>query len=245
MQPAGKRGGGAIEIEQRAEDRHAHRAQRNQAVFDFSAGKISCRDAAEADADPYGGLQVADVRVVNAQNVVAVDDDGELQQRGEEKEIGIAEDGPAEDAVGTNGFHLHAEIAERIPAEFLGGVGCGDVGDSEACDEADAGAAQQHESGDGFATAIALGKVAGGHHGADAAEEGAELDDAVAPGEALLRQNLRQQAVLRRTEERGLRADQKNAGTFHRQVLKPEPRMVTPMTKISISLVPMTTLRLL
>ena len=137
MQPAGKRGGGAIEIEERAEERHAYRAEWNQAVFDFSAGKIARREAAEADADPDGGLQVADVRVVNAQNVVAVDDDGELQQRGEKPEIGIAEDGPAEDAVGENRSHLYGEVAEGIPAEFFGGVGCGDVGDAETGGEAE------------------------------------------------------------------------------------------------------------
>ena len=188
----------------------------NQTVFNFSTGKIACGEAAEADADPYGGLQVTDVRVVNAQNVVAVDDDGELQQRGEKPEIGVAEDGPAEDAVGANGFDLYGEVAEGIPAEFFGGVGGGDVGDSETGGETEQRAAEEHDSGHGFVIAIAFGKVAGGHHGADAADEGAELDDAIAPGEAALRQNFRQQAVFRRAEERGLRADQENGGTFER-----------------------------
>ena len=73
LQPAGKSGGGAIEIEERAEDGHADGAQWNQAVFDFSAGEIACGDAAKADADADGGLQIADVRIVDAQNVVAID----------------------------------------------------------------------------------------------------------------------------------------------------------------------------
>ncbi len=67
-------------IEQRAENRHPDRAERNQSVFDFAAGKISGRDAADSDADSDRGLQIADVRFVNVQHVVAVDHDRELQQ---------------------------------------------------------------------------------------------------------------------------------------------------------------------
>ena len=154
------------------------------------------------------------MRVVELQHVVAVDKNGELQQRGQKPEIGVAEDGPSEHTVGADGFQLCAQVAEGIPAEFFGGVGGWNVGDAKTGGETEQGAAQEHDSGHGFVIAIAFGKVAGGHHGADAADEGAELDDAIAPGEAALRQNFRQQAVFRGAEERGLRADQKNGGAF-------------------------------
>src|SRR5271167_807341 len=96
-------------IEQRAEDGHAESAERDQAVFDFAAGEISSDEASDSDADSYGGLQVADVRFVHAQDVVAVNDDGELQERGEEPKIGVAPNGPTEDAIGQNRSHLNAE----------------------------------------------------------------------------------------------------------------------------------------
>src|SRR5271170_7604195 len=171
LHPRGERFGGALEIEERAEERHADGSEWNQSIFNFPAGKIASGETAEADADSHRGLQVADVRVVNVQHVVAIHDDRELQQRGEKPEITVAEDGPAEDAVSANGFDLRGEICEWIPAELFRGVGGGHVRDSETRGEAEESAAEQHHSGDSFVIAIVFGEEAGGHYGADAAYE--------------------------------------------------------------------------
>src|SRR5271170_1673966 len=222
LHPRGERFGGALEIEERTEERHADGAERNQSIFNFPAGKIASGETAEADADSHRGLQVADVRVVNVQHVVAIHDDRKLQQRREEPEITVAENGPAEDAVSANGSHLRGEICEWIPAELFRGVGGGHARDSETGGEAEESAAEEYDSGHGFVIAIVFGEEAGGHYGADAADERAEFDDPVAPGKAALRQDFRQQAVFRGAEERGLRADQKYGGTFQRQILQPQ-----------------------
>src|ERR1039458_1963650 len=71
---------------------------------------------------------------------------------------------------------------------------------------------------------IALGEFAGGYRAADSCDECTKLDDAVAPGEALLRQKLRQQSIFRRAEERAFCADQKYARAFHGQVVPRERR---------------------
>src|SRR5271170_5465427 len=60
LQPSGQSFGGALEIEERAEERHADGAERNQSIFNFPAGKIASGETAEADADSQRGLQVAD-----------------------------------------------------------------------------------------------------------------------------------------------------------------------------------------
>jgi hypothetical protein len=162
------------------------------------------------------------VRVVNAQNVVAVDDDRELEQRGEKPEIGVAEDGPAEDAVGADGSQLRGQVAEWIPAELFRGVGGGNVGDSETGGEAEQRTAEQNDSGHRFVIAIVFGEKAGGHYGADAADERAEFDDSVAPGETSLRQNFGEEAVFRGAEQRRLCANQEDSGAFERQVSQPQ-----------------------
>src|SRR6202041_1657647 len=108
-----------MEIEQRAENRHSQRAERNQSVFNFAARKISRCDAADSNSDSHGRLQVANVRFVHAQYIVAVNDDGELQQRREKEKIRITHYSPSQCAIGENGFHLRAQIADRIPLQFL------------------------------------------------------------------------------------------------------------------------------
>ena len=82
--------------------------------------------------------------------------------------------------------------------------------------QAEEGTAEQNDSGHGFAAVVTLGKIAGSGDGADAADESAEFDDAVAPGKAALGQNFRKQSVFRRAEQGPFGADQKNARAFQR-----------------------------
>src|SRR5271156_4712428 len=149
-------------IEQRAENGHAQSAERDQAIFDFAAGKISGDEAADSDADSDRGLEITNVRFVHAQDVVPVNDDGELQERGEEPEIRVAPNGPAENAIGQNRSHLNTEFAKRIPAEFFGGVRSGQPRDAEACRQAYEGATQQDHSGQAFTPAKHFGEETGG-----------------------------------------------------------------------------------
>ena len=68
-----------------------------------------------ADADGHRRLQIADVPIVDPQNVVPVDDDRELQQRGQKPQIGVAHKGPGQHAVGANQANL---LAKDRPADW-------------------------------------------------------------------------------------------------------------------------------
>src|ERR1700677_4497573 len=81
-------------IEQRAENRHPQSPDGNQANFDLATRSITRNHAADADANSDRSLQVTDVRFVNAQRVVAVDYDGQLQQSGKKPKIDVAVNGP-------------------------------------------------------------------------------------------------------------------------------------------------------
>src|ERR1700722_16233377 len=72
-------------VEQATENRHANGAERDEADFNLSAEKIPGGYAAKSDADGERSLDVAGLRVVHLQNVVGVNDDHELDERGEEK----------------------------------------------------------------------------------------------------------------------------------------------------------------
>ena len=63
---------------------------------------------------------------------------------------------------------------------------------------------QQRIAGVHLVAVEVLGHGGAGDGADDDGEERAEFDDAIAPREALRRKQLRQQAVLRRAEERGL-----------------------------------------
>ena len=140
-----------------------------------------------------------------------------LQQRGEKEEIGIAEDGPRQHAVGANDFSWSQKSPSGFLRNFLSGLAAGTREMPKLVARPTTVQASKQEAGDGFAAAITLGENARGHGAADAREERAELDDAVAPGKLGLRQQLRQQAVFRRAEECAFGADQENAGAFQRQ----------------------------
>ena len=99
----------------------------------------------------------------------------------------------------------------KLRLEFLLGRGGRNAVDAEAGGETDACEAQQRVSGIDFVAMEVLGHGGAGNGADDDGEEGAEFDDAIAPGEALGGEQLRQQAVLRRAEERGLCSNQARA----------------------------------
>ena len=86
--------------EQRGEHGHAHGTQRDEAVFDFAAGKIPRGKAAQANANGRRGLEItALLRIGNVEHVLRVDDNEELKQRGEGEEVGVAKRGQPEHAI--------------------------------------------------------------------------------------------------------------------------------------------------
>ena len=96
----------------------------------------------------------------------------------------------------------------KFRRNFFVGRGGGNAIDAEAGGEADAGEGEERVAGVDFVAMEVLGHGGAGDGADDDGEEGAELDDAIAPGQALGGEQFREQAVFRRTEERGLRGDQ-------------------------------------
>ena len=93
---------------------------------------------------------------------------------------------------------LLPEIADKVEAEFLVGSGRWNALDAKTGGEACACEGQQRIAGVDFVAVEALSHRSAGDRADDDGEEGAELDDAVAPGQALGGKKFRQQSVFRR-----------------------------------------------
>ena len=131
--------------------RHAESAERHEAVFDFAAGKITRRHAAQADAERQGDAQLADADLVQVQDFRAIKKHIQLQQLAQEEEIRVAEKGEGERPVAANQPELREQIAEKIRVEFPAGIGGGHAGDAEAREEADDRERNQNDSRPGLA----------------------------------------------------------------------------------------------
>ncbi|MCU0242930.1 MAG: hypothetical protein MUF51_10965 [Vicinamibacteria bacterium] len=201
-------------------DREGSQAQRpegDQAVLDLVAREAAGRHAAEADADRERGLQIAGLRVAEVQCLLAEDDDVHLQDQAEEPEIRVAPDRQHQHAVAAHVAPLRRELGQWIQPERAPRISGRDAADAEARDQA----ADRHGQQDRARDLRPHGERIGHHAGRDRAQDDgrhrAHLDHAVAPRQALLRQQLRQQAVLRRREEGAVCAHQEDAGQEQRQ----------------------------
>src|SRR5690349_3413079 len=85
--------------EQNAENRHADRAERDQAILDLPAGEIACGKAAHADADCHGRLKNAGASRSGVQNIAAVENDVRGEQRAQKPEISATQDSEPEYAI--------------------------------------------------------------------------------------------------------------------------------------------------
>src|ERR1700739_2142731 len=187
---------------------HADGAERDQTIFDLIAAQQAGDHAANADSYGKRCVEIAGLCLANMENIRTVDNDRGEQQRAQEPEVGVAEDGEEEGLIAAHELDLLPEVADEIQAELLFGRGGWNAIDAKAGGETYTSEAQQRISGVDFVTAEVLGH-GGASNGADNdGEEGAEFDDAIAPGEVLGGEQFRQEPVLRRTEERSLRGDE-------------------------------------
>ena len=96
------------------------------------------------------------------------------------------------------------QVSEEVNAELLLWIGGRDAGNAETGDQANDRKPQEHRARIFLVAFEPVRKVRASQRAGDRGEKGAQFDDAIAPGEAVLRQNFRQQAVFRRTKERAL-----------------------------------------
>ena len=190
--------------EQRRKHREPQRPQRHQAVLDLAARQIPGREAAQPDADRQRRQQVGRAQLADPQHVLPVINHALLQQRAEEPEVGVAEARQPQHAVPAHHLDLLPQVAQEVGAELLLRVGRRHAGDAEAEGQADHRQPDQHRARPRLASLEALVEHRPGGHAGDDRQERAQLQDAVAPREPLLRQQLRQQPVLRRPEDRAV-----------------------------------------
>ena len=179
---------------------NADRAKRDEAVFDFIAGEISRGEAAYADAHRQRHQQQAGLRFLDLEHVGGVQDDVQEQQRGQKPEIGVSDHREPQHPVLAHFADLSPQVAEQVGAEFSGAVRCGHLRDAEAGEQTQHGEADERHSGPDLAASENLGEQPAGHRAGNRREEGAQLENTVSPGEALLRQQLGQQPIFGRSE---------------------------------------------
>src|SRR5262250_2671038 len=117
--------------EAQPEKRQAYRAKRNQSVFNLSAGQKSCGQASHTDSDGYGRLQEATARRIEVQYILAIEQNVELQQRGDEKEVRVSGDGEPQHPVAANQLHWRPDVNQRRKMKWLSGICRRHAADSE------------------------------------------------------------------------------------------------------------------
>ena len=135
--------------------------------------------------------------LIGPQNVVPIDHNRELQQRGQKPEIKIARHGPAQHALAADHADLFAEIAERIAVEFARRICRRHARNAKARRQTKQRAAHQSYAGAFLVPTKIKSKKSARHGSRDRGQKRSQFDHAIAPGEVFLRQQFRQQAVFR------------------------------------------------
>jgi hypothetical protein len=74
-------------------------------------------------------LQVAAARFIQMKDFASVENDYELQERAEKPEVGVADDGQLECAIGADQAPLRSKIGKDVEAEFFRWITCRNTGD--------------------------------------------------------------------------------------------------------------------
>ena len=149
---------------------------------------------------------------------MAVNDDHKLKQRGQEPQVGVAHHRPRQHSIPRDDADLAAEVGERIRPKPPRGIGGGYARNSKAREQSAQREREQNDTRPRLPPAKRNGEKSRCHRGRDRRNKRAELDHPVSPGEFFFREQLREQTVFRRAEQRTLRADQKNGYCLHRKI---------------------------
>ncbi len=189
--------GGGRRRQQQGADADADRSQGHQAEFHMVARQAAGGDAAESDAHRHGHVHQADLGVAEAQDLLAQQHVAELQQRAQEPEIADAQHRQPQRPHAVEPADARDHLA---PGPFgEGAVACrrGAAGNPQAGQRADDGNDHQHAADPRHVIAPGIAHGAAGCRADDDGNEGAELVQAVGAGDRALRQDLRQNAIMR------------------------------------------------
>jgi len=191
---------------------HADGPQGNQAVLDLPAGQRACGVASDADSDRQRRLEVTAVRLVDVKDFRPVEDDDELEQRPEKPEVRVPGDGEEQNPIGPDEAPLLEELAKHVQPESSRRVGRGNLRDAETRRQSRERAAGEDQARRRLVAVEPLGEDRPADRARDDRRERSQLQHAVSPRQALRREKLGQQPVLRGTEQRGLRAREEDGG---------------------------------
>ncbi len=153
------------------------------------------------------------------QHVTAIEHDVRREQRAQKPEISITQHRQPQHAILADEASLHPEIADRIGAKFLRGIGGRNFRDAEAENQPDKREAQEDQSRPPLMALKKVGEKPARDASCNHRQEGSEFEHAIAPGEQRLRQKFRKQSVFRRTKQRRLRARQEDGRHFEVDIL--------------------------
>ena len=192
------------------EDREAQCAERHEAVFDFAAGQISRRHAAQPDAERERDVEEADLGFVHPQHVRAVEEQIQQQQRPDEVEVGVAGGGEEHRTIFAPEADLRPHFAGEIRAELFARVRRRHARDAEAGEKSKHRQRDEDHPGPPLRAAKTLRHKRRRHGAEDDRRERAQFQQAVAPRKLAFRQQFRQQPVFRRAEKRAVDAHQED-----------------------------------
>src|SRR4029077_10972578 len=138
---------------------------------------------------------------------MSIHDNHELQQRGQKPQISISHHSPAKDTIPPDDAELTAKIGERIGSKSPRRIGCRHARNAEAREKAEKSEPKKNHAGPKVAATKRVCEKSSEHHRGNGRKKGAEFNHAVSPGELVSREQFGQEAILRRAEQRPLRAD--------------------------------------
>lgn len=212
----------AVTSKQGSGNGQACHAEGDEAIFNFLPGEEAGGKTADAQTDGEGGLQITIMGVVHLEGFTGIGEDDQLEQSAERPKVGIADDAEEEHAIAADGFQIAPKFGEDIGVEFFLRIGGGEGGDAEAQAEAGEGETDEDEAEIGVMSGKQIRKEAGDDGADDDGSEGAETEDAVAPGKFFLREQFGQHAVFGGAKNGAMGAHQKNASEEDGKVILPE-----------------------
>src|SRR5580698_389819 len=118
-------------------------------------------------------------------------------------------------AIRADNANLLEQIAKNVEAKFPGRIGGGNARDREARRQPNQSASAKNQAGIKLSSMKTLSQQRANHGPCNNRDEGRQLENAIAPGEQLIRKHFREQAVFRGAKKRRLRAREKNHGKRH------------------------------
>ena len=116
---------------------HRQRSERDQSIFDFSAGEVSGGKASQANPDGHRSLQQASMRRIEMENILSVQENIELQESGHKEKVGVSRNRKPKNAVAADQLHGRPDVDQRGEMELFAGIGSRNFAYAKAAHQTD------------------------------------------------------------------------------------------------------------